>query len=59
MKLQTELMIMLETELHDIDILLMSLHPHFDSNQTCPLTSRKKAFTEIRDFVKNFENTND
>lgn len=58
MKLRTELMLMIEIELHDIDIMLMSLHPQFDSSESCSLVSRKKAFKEIGDFVRNFEEGN-
>jgi hypothetical protein len=58
LRLKTELMIMLESELRDIDIMLMSLHPHFDSSESCSLVSRKKAFKEINDFVRNFEEGN-
>jgi hypothetical protein len=58
MKLRTELMLMMENELRDIDIMIMSLHPHFDSSESCSLVSRKKAFKEIGDFVRNFEQGN-
>jgi hypothetical protein len=55
MKLRTELILMIETELHDIDIMQMSSRPHFDSSESCSLISRKKASKEGEDFVKNFE----